>query len=254
MKSASMKRAFLLLLACLGSWPAGEGFVRAQSAAVPDRGQIEFQLRMERKLLALDLSSYREARGREQRVQAQVEEAAGKLDEALAGDALTLGNLEALHDALVAARAAAAIEAERVEAQAGRLEDRLRRISFFEGELRGGAQLSTIDPVSGRWQVRILPQEAAGIFALSLNGTVVAGSYDIGSGASRGSFRGTYSNGTLRLERIDSRGGFDSVFEGTVDPAGRIQGTWTAKELASGQPARGDWTAVRISARSEGEP
>jgi hypothetical protein len=75
----------------------------------------------------------------------------------------------------------------------------------------------------------------------------------VGSGA--GSFRGTYADNHLRLERVDARRGFDSVFLGTVDPAtGRLSGTWSANDLASGQPARGDWSANRNGAGNERRP
>lgn len=237
----SRAHAALLLLALL---PAFSGPAAGQSAVTtaPERREVQVQLDMERKLLALDLVSYREARTREQRIRTAAQGTSDRLDKALQGDSLTLGNLEALHDQLVADQAAAAIASQRVEQQLQRLEERLRRIAFLEGELGGR---TAADPVSGRWQVQILPQNATALFDLSLDGAVVSGKYQIAGGTS-GSFRGTYSSNRLRLERVDARGGFDATFEGTVDPATRrISGTWTAHELASGQPSRGDWSGVR---------
>lgn len=226
-------------------------------AASSDQREVQVQLRLERGLLALDLSSYREARDRQRRIQAQVETSSTRMDEALQGESLTLGSLEALHDDLVATQAAATIARDRVEDQLRRLEDRMQRISFLEGEL--GLRSQQADPVTGRWEVTILPQDSAAVFDLRLDGTVVSGEYVI-SGLFTGSFRGTYSGGRLRLERIDSRRGFDAVFEGTVDAAtGRVTGSWTANELASGQPARGGWSGARVGATpddddDEGEP
>ncbi|PYQ60680.1 MAG: hypothetical protein DMF53_16590 [Acidobacteria bacterium] len=97
--------------------------------------------------------------------------------------------------------------------------------------------------MSGRWRVTILPMSATATFDFRLDGTVISGTYKIDGGTS-GSFRGTFAAGNLRLQRIDAQGGTDSVWLGTV-ANGRITGTWTANELAAGQPTQGNWTAVR---------
>jgi len=211
-----------------------------QAALAP---QVQVELQLERKLLTLDLVGYREARTREQTARGQVDEAMQKLDQALAGDSLALGTLEGLYDALSGARAAAQIAAQRVDWQVQRLGDRMRRISFLEGEA-GGARQARSDSIAGRWRVLILPQKATGIFDLHVDGTVVSGTYVVG--ADKGSLRGFFVDRNLRLERIDAKGGFDSVFLATFDPAAQtISGQWTANELASGQPTRGDWSAAR---------
>ena len=107
--------------------------------------------------------------------------------------------------------------------------------------------------IAGRWQVQILPQNVSGVFDLRLDGTVVSGTYQIGT--SKGSWRGTFVDNSVHLERIDAKGGFDSIFAGTFDPATQtIRGAWTANELASGGPTRGDWTATRATAAQERQP
>jgi hypothetical protein len=206
------------------------------------RAQVQTQLRLERSLLALDLASYREARDRETGARARVTEVAVRMDQALGGDAVALGNIEALHDELSGAREAAGTAAQRVEERLVRLQERLRRIGFLEGET-GTRAPQRPDPVSGRWRIRILPQNATGTFNLRLSGTVVSGSYAL-DGISSGSLRGTFTGNTLRLERVDQQRGFDSVFVGTVG-AGQISGTWLLNDLATGGPSRGDWTAIR---------
>jgi hypothetical protein len=229
---------------------------QAVAPAAPSAGiQIETELRLERKLLALDLAAYDEARTRERQVRVRVDEVAAQLDEALRGEALSLGALEALHEQLDAAREAARTAAARVDGGLQRLEERLRRIGFLESELGGRPAGERRDPVSGRWRVRILPQDLSGTFELHLAGTVVTGSYTIEEGGS-GSLRGTLSGTRLRLERIDSRRGFDAVFEGTVAAGGGlVTGSWTATELAAGEPERGGWSAIRIGGGGEeGEP
>jgi hypothetical protein len=119
----------------------------------------------------------------------------------------------------------------------------MRRISFMEGEVGGARPRS--DSIAGRWRVQVQPQNVAGIFELRLDGTVISGTYEVGT--SKGSLRGTVVDSkSLRLERIDAQGGFDSVFLGTFDPAAQtITGSWTANELANGQPTRGTWSAQR---------
>lgn len=252
--------AWLLPCLVLALLAALTAFAAAQETAAPRSAasiQIETDLRLERKLLALDLAAFREARAMEQRTRDQVGQVTARLDQALTGDSLALGTLEAVHLEVSSARAASQIAADRVEWQIQRIEDRLRRIGFLEGEMGGRADPR--DLLTGRWRVVILPQNQAGTFDLTLNGTLVSGSYALSggnlTGSTTGSFRGTYADNRLRLERVDARRGFDSTFLGSVDPAtGRLSGTWTANDLASGQPARGDWSATRDGAGNERQP
>jgi len=238
--------ALVLLAAALA--PAQETAATRNAASV----QIETDLRLERKLLALDLAAYREARALEIRTRDQLTTVTGRVDQALAASTVALGTLENVHMELSSARAASQIAADRVEWQIQRLEDRLRRIGFLEGE--AGRPGTPTDPVSGTWQVTVRPQNQTGTWVLTLNGTLVTGSYRMSGGGvtAAGSFRGTYTDNRLRLERVDATRGFDSVYLGSVDPAtGRLSGSWTAQDLASGQPAQGDWSAVRSGAGNE---
>jgi hypothetical protein len=260
-----MKTPAVALLAVLWLFACAAGPLRAQEAtpaaapATPtpvasgQSSQVQTELQLERKLLALDLVGYREARTREQTARTRLDEATQHLDEALAGTSLALGTLETLFDDVSTARANAQIAAQRVDGQVQRLQDRMRRISFLEGEVGGAGRTVRTDSVAGRWRVQILPQNVAGVFELRVDGTVVSGTYEVGT--SKGSLRGTIVDRNLRLERIDSRGGFDSIFLGTFDPGAQtINGSWTANELASGQPTRGDWNAVRAGAAEERKP
>lgn len=250
MKRLVAPAASLLAFVLLAGAASAQGTEAA--APPPSAARVQTDLQLERKLLTLDLVSYREARTRQQAARVQVEDAGQKLDEALAGDSLALGTLESLYDVLSASQAAAQLAAQRVDVQVQRLQDRMRRISFLEGEL-GGARAVRPGSIAGRWQVRILPQNVSGIFDLRLDGTVVSGTYEIGS--TKGSWRGTFVDDNLRLERIDAKGGYDSIYSGTFDPAAqKISGSWTANELASGQPNRGDWTASRAPAAEERQP
>jgi hypothetical protein len=201
------------------------------------------QLRLEQSLLSLDLVSYNEARERVRRAQQGVNDVLTRLDAALAGDSVSLGTLETLQDSLDAAKAAARITEDRLSAQLDKIQERLRRIGLLTGGQTTAAPRPA-DPLTGRWRVAIFPQNLTATYDLRLNGTVVSGSYTIDGSGSAGSFRGTYSGGVLRLERVDATTGFDSVWDGTVG-TNRITGTWMTNQLATGQPNRGDWTAVR---------
>ncbi len=215
------------------------------------QNSVETELRLERKLLSLDLTSYEEARRREQETGVRVDEVTARLDEALAGDALSLGALETLRDELDAAREAARTAVTRVDAQIQKLEERLQRIGFLEGEAGGQGAAREASPLTGRWRVRIQPRDRIGTFDLRLSGSVVTGTYELDGGTS-GSLRGTLTGNVLRLERVDSRRGFDATFEGTIGTSGEfITGLWTANELAAGEAARGGWSAVRLSQAAE---
>ncbi|HEV2846430.1 MAG TPA: hypothetical protein VG477_16370 [Thermoanaerobaculia bacterium] len=221
---------------------------RAQEAETltdaPAQAQIQTELRLERRLLSLDLVTFNEIRERERRARERVNGILDVLDETMAGDSLSLGGLETLHDELSTAREAARTAEGKLDSHLERLQERLRRIGLLEAEVAGGGA-RRLDPVSGRWRVTILPQNRTAIFDLRLNGTVVSGTYEV-SGSTPGSFRGTYSGARLRLERIDSEGGFDSVWEAIVGE-NTLSGAWQSNQLVTGQPTRGDWTAVRES-------
>jgi len=229
--------ALILLLVPLAAGAQAPAEGNSQSAA----GQTA--LRLENSLLSLDLVSYTELRDRARRAQQGVNDVLGRLDQALAGDSVSLGTLESLQNDLDAARAASRITEDRLSGQLERIQERLRRIGLLQGG-QGTAAPRPADPITGRWRVAVSPQNATATFNLRLNGTVVSGTYQVDGGFS-GSFRGTYTNGALRMERIDANGGFDSVWEGIVVASGRITGTYTSNQLATGQPNRGDWTAVR---------
>lgn len=233
-----------LLLAVLLAAPV----LRAQEAALPPAStQIQTELQLERKLLSLDLVSYRESRTKEQTARDRVATAMQRLDQALAGDSLALGTLEGLFDELSNARAMAASAAEQVDWQVRHLQERMRRISFLEGEIGGRGFRETT--IAGRWTLQITPGNQTGSFALQLNGTAITGTYVIqGEGGSSGSVRGNLVGNRVQIELLNAAGNLASTYTGTIDPtAQRMIGTWLATELAGGQPAQGAWLASRTS-------
>jgi hypothetical protein len=103
------------------------------------------------------------------------------------------------------------------------------------------------DDLSGRWSVAIDPGGIDGTFDLTLDGTIVTGVYQL-SGGWKGSLRGTFVGGNVRLERIDAQLGFVAVYTGRLVVRGgerRLEGTWEATNLAAGMAASGSWVGRR---------
>jgi hypothetical protein len=233
--------ARLSLLSVLAALPLARP-AGAQDQPAPRR--VEADIQLERRLLSLDLAGYGETRAREEAARARLAEVLKRLDQALGGDALSLGTLETLYDQASVARQALQVAAERVNRQVERVEERMRRIAFLSGE---GKTRTARNSLSGRWRVSVDPGGRGGTFDLRLNGTVVSGTYRM-EGGGEGSLRGTYTQGVLKMDRIDAQGGIDTTFLGNVDEAaGQITGVWHGRELARGEPVYAGWSAVRIS-------
>jgi len=231
----------LLPLAAGAQAPAAPPANAGGAAAAPSASSPE--LRLEQRLLSLDLVAYKETRQREGLARQRVTDVLGRLDQALAADAVSLGTLEALQAELEIARGAAHAAEDKLNSQLERMGERLRRIALMTEN--GTAATRAADILSGHWRVSIPSQNLSATFDLRLDGTLVTGVYQV-NGSTAGSFRGNLAGNFLRMQRFDARGGFDSTWEGTV-ANGRITGIWTANELVTGQPSRGQWTAVRES-------
>lgn len=230
---------------CRTSLRSGAALLLLGLLAPPVRGvepaELSTELRVERSLLALDLLALKEERARTERARSAISEIYGRLDRALKGQSVALGTVETLAFELQSARGAERNSADRISTQLERMQERLRRIALLEGET-GGLPKSP-DLLTGRWRLRIEPPERSGVLELRLVGTVVNGTYRL-DGDGSGSLRGTFADGKLRLERIDSAGGFDAVFEGQMKNEA-LAGTWMANELAAGKATRGEWSATK---------
>jgi hypothetical protein len=133
-----------------------------------------------------------------------------------------------------------------------RIRDRLRRIALLEEQVAAVQQRAqeSAGPLTGRWEVVLLPVNQRGTFLLRQVGTLVSGTYALEGGWS-GSLQGTLVNRKVFLERIDSKLGRSGQFEGVLSPDGsRIRGSWTTLELAGGAPSEGQWAATRRSGGS----
>ncbi len=118
------------------------------------------------------------------------------------------------------------------------------RVGDLEREAAAG-RTEQEDPLTGDWRIRVDPGAQEGDLHLSLDGTIVTGSYSL-EGGFTGSVRGTFVGDTVKIDRIDSRLGFLAVYYGRLMPDGvTITGTWEGTELNNAGPTSGTWTAAR---------
>ena len=131
---------------------------------------------------------------------------------------------------------------------ADRLVERRRSVAALEADLQGRRPP---DALSGRWTVLLEPGEQKGVFHMTLDGTIVSGDFSL-EGGYTGSLRGTLVNDRLRVERVDSRLGFSTVYFGRLARDGNtIAGTWEATTFGGGTPGSGRWRAVREEEKEE---
>jgi hypothetical protein len=130
------------------------------------------------------------------------------------------------------------------------------RLAIMRGRL---AELSATLPASaesltGYWDVRLLSGGERGLFFLVQSGAVLSGEYGL-EGGYKGSLQGTYVDGQVMLQRIDTRLGRIMDLDGTVAADGKsIRGTWRRHDLSSGRPATGAWSATRRDPSASEEP
>ncbi len=221
------------------------GWVSAQGPN-PVLDVFKAQLEMEHKLLNLDLA-------RLDRVQEQLKAATDRL--VRLNDDLLRAEREGED---VEGYVARSNDIRVAEGTVKELIDGAAQLRATMGARRGTAELlqaevarlagtgqATQDEVSGTWAVSIEPGGMKGTFDLRLDGTLISGVYQL-SGGWKGSLRGTFIGGNIRLERIDSQLGLAAVYTGrlvTRDGERRIEGQWESTNLADGLPGSGTWVA-----------
>jgi hypothetical protein len=241
-----MRRALLTMVALLLAMPCRAGHPVVQT--------LRQDLKVQERLLAGEL----EALTRHQVRMAEAWERVSRLsDDLLRAEAQgeTLDSLRLRDEdlqqvegelamyVLEAARLRGAVIASRTVI--AELEEELARLD----ESLGPAE----DPLSGTWQAFIEPGGQEGLMYLSLDGTLVQGTYRLEGGWS-GSVRGTLVAQKVRLERVDSQLGYSVIYYGRLFVDGdmaRIEGRWEATQLATGLPAAGTWVAERLDDLAE---
>lgn len=129
----------------------------------------------------------------------------------------------------------------------GRIQEIQDRISGLEKKVTSlrDALPKTRETLTGSWQVIYLPGVNKGVFVLRQTGTIVQGQYQL-DGGYRGSLQGTFIDGKIYLQRIDSKLGRSSELQGYLSSDGRsIRGTWQNYNLTDGGASAGSWAATR---------
>jgi hypothetical protein len=207
------------------------------------------QMDLERDLLAEDLRQYAANRTARQEAATTVEASLVGIDEALENGLVTLGQLEVLENEVQTQEERLTVLQRQGTELRQRIFDRLRRTALL-GERIDALRRTTrlqLDPVSGVWEMDVLPGHQLARLHLNLTGTVLNGTYVYLDGSATGSVRGIFAGDKITLERIDARRGFDSVWEGEIDPVRReLRGRWTATDLSGGGPGGGTWSARKL--------
>jgi len=162
------------------------------------------------------------------------------------------GPAQALDECLARVEAAereraGVVEEERV--LIGSIRERGRRITLLEEQVAalGSRRETAAGPLSGAWDVVVMPQHLRGRFSLEQTGTIVTGTYVLDGGWT-GSLQGTFVNRKLYLQRIDSKLGHSAEYEGYLAAEGdRIRGTWSSYDVTAQGGTTGEWTASRAS-------
>jgi len=130
-----------------------------------------------------------------------------------------------------------------------RITERLRRMALLEQQIQelAGMHQEAGGPLSGSWEMVLLPATQRGSCVLQQSGAVVSGTYEL-DGGWNGSFQGTLVGTKVYLVRIDSKLGRMMEFEGVLSADGdRMRGSWLNYELAGGEGGSGQWSATRKS-------
>jgi hypothetical protein len=208
---------------------------------------VKSELARERKRLVSDSRSLADLSRRLETALNQLASASRAVVEAAARSDAGPDEIARREDAVSESEQEVRVLLEKRRLMADRVVERRRSIIALEADLTGK---KAPDAVSGRWAVTLDPGSQRGVFRMSLDGAIVSGDYTLDGGYS-GSLRGTLVNDRLRLERVDSRLGFSTIYYGRVArDAASIAGTWEATSLGEGASA-GVWKAVREEEKEE---
>jgi hypothetical protein len=137
--------------------------------------------------------------------------------------------------------------------------DQMDRLAELAGQIeeRPPEPIDQDNPV-GIWEFRLDPIGVSALVELEFqtggvnSGLVMVGTYRSSNG-NRGTLRGSFANGQMGLEVMDSRQGKVADMNGSVGFQGRLEGTWQAVRTGLGpdRPSGGTWTGRRVASASE---
>ncbi|HYK41392.1 MAG TPA: hypothetical protein VE007_03315 [Thermoanaerobaculia bacterium] len=212
---------------------------------------IRADLARERRRLTTDSRALADTTRRLEAAASELASAARSVSEAASRTDVGVEEVARREDLLSASEQEVRSLLDRRRILAERVIERRRSIALLEADL---LTKKPPDGLTGRWSVLLEPGEQKGVFRIRLDGTIVAGEYML-EGGDTGSLRGTLVNGRLRVERVDSKKGFSTVYFGSLARDGQsIAGTWEATTFGTGGPGSGRWRAVRDESGGEESP
>jgi hypothetical protein len=226
------------------------------TAAVALRGDvvsdgIRADLSRERRRLTTDSRALADTTRRLESAASELASAARAVSEAASRNDVGVEEVARREDLLSASEQEVRSLLDRRRILAERVIERRRSIALLEADL---LTKKAPDGLTGKWSVLLEPGEQKGVFRIRLDGTIVAGEYML-EGGDTGSLRGTLVNGRLRVERVDSKKGFSTVYFGSLARDGQsIAGTWESTTFGTGGPGSGRWRAVRDESGGEESP
>jgi hypothetical protein len=212
------------------------------------RPAFEAMMEVEQDLLEQDLQKMRDLSSERTQVELQLQSLYRTM-EALLGST----RAREIAQAGIAFQQVEGLEAERrlifasQKAVVEKIIDRRRKLALMEEKLDTyGDRETGPSPLTGTWQVVMMPKEQSGTFTLIQTGTLVSGTYSL-EGGWNGSLQGTLVNRKVYLVRIDSRLGRCMEFEGTLSAdESTISGVWLNYDLGAQGGAQGQWSAVHV--------
>ena len=240
--------AFAVLLAAFAAVaPAAPASAQSDDAVL--RRAFDF----EQRLLRQQLTDYSRARQQEITAEARLDEVALQVSQQVQRtnpSAVALARLRAGFDEAVATAAAAAERSRRLRDS---IDARVQALALLSSLQAAARPAAVADVLTGAWQVTIAPNDLGGSFELRQDGTALSGTFRLDDGRS-GSLRGSFIDHRVLIERIDSRIGFDAIFEAYVSVHdGRMAGFWQPTDLATGGTGGGGWAAAKLAGEGEGQ-
>jgi len=234
----------LTLMLALGSTSVCASGAFAQSAAA--------QFAADSSRLEDDVTAAQNAWEEQRRLYQTLLAASQALEAGLDDPDATSRSLRTLEDRYAAALEAAFRQARVTSDSRRRVYDAMDRLAAAGRRVEQEKRQAFDVPIpAGLWRIDLPDGSIVGLMRLTANGTLVSGDYRLSNGRS-GSLSGAYSGGRLELVRVDSQSGLDASLTATVDAArGTLSGSWQRTELASGGPAMGRWSGVRLGPGDE---
>lgn len=208
---------------------------------------LDSEIKLEKKLLETDLSNlsflYKNWKAKVN----NVSELQGTMMNAIQGEGTNPQAFEDLLQQISVELALAQSYGSQIQMLNERIWARQKRIEIMEMEKsESKIREEEADPLSGEWQVQIMPQDLKGKFTLKLSGTLISGTYEL-SGGWKGSLKGTLVGNRIRLERIDAEQGYVAIYYGKVDLENfTLSGTWESTLFTTGGPMTGNWTGRKV--------